>query len=335
MQNGLALFKFYLQKIEQMMQQAENEPDPAWWLYTNDARTPLFMLEALSRLYGSFHDKKDFKKIRDHFKALEDGIGDIDFYDFFAKAFKQHPSIPVHIREYMESQTKNKLAHVNELLINEGWLSNDANRIKKITKELKKAEWLRPKEEVKAIKQFYTESIADIKKFIRKNGSPFTELEDGVHELRRDIRWLSIYPQALQGMVQFTENEKPIATLEKYMTPAIVNSKFNVMPATAGREWLLLVEKARYYALSWIIAETGKIKDQGLEYFAIAEALEELEELNKRDAMEKGLQILGVEYNKMQLLLSYATEITAQFIKEENFEHLVAGIARTKKAVDA
>ena len=37
-----------------------------------------------------------------------------------------------------------------------------------------------------------------------KPGLDFNELEDGVHEFRRTVRWLSIYPASLGGMCRLS-----------------------------------------------------------------------------------------------------------------------------------
>ena len=332
MKNGLSRFEFYLQKIELLMQQATKEQNPALFLYKNDARTLLFMLEALSRLYGNLHNKKKFTDLAEHFKLLEDGIGVIDYYDYYTKIFLAHPTVPVHIREYMEGQTREKIQHLNDLLSIYGWLGEDAVRINKLRKKLDKADWLHPKEEVKGISEFYEDEIKQIKKFVKSNRGQFTEMESQVHELRRNIRWLSIYPQALQGMIQMNDCGITEKFSEKYLKPEIVNSKYNIMPDAGINTWFILFEKNYFLALSWLIAEIGKLKDEGLQNYAVTEALQQTENLDRKDAVNKSFEILGIPTNTIDKILSYALEITNQFIIEGNFDNLIAGLAHTKKA---
>jgi len=332
MKNGIARFEFYLQKIESLMQQAAKEHNPALWLYTNDARTPFFMLEALSRLYAGIHNKKKFTGLKEHFKLLEDSFGTIDYYDSYAKIFLAHPAVPVHIREYMQAQTREKIQHVNDLLLNNEWIGENNNRLKKIRKKLREADWQQPKEEVKAIKQFYEDEINEVKNFVKETNGIFTEMELQVHELRRDIRWLSIYPQALQGMVQLTDCGESQKHTQKYLVPEIVQSKYNVMPDAGNNTWFLMLEKNYYYALSWMIAETGKLKDEGLQFFAVTEALQQTEGLSHEEAHEKSFAILGLEKSKLNDLLAYASQITNSFIKEHNLDKLIYGLAHTQKS---
>lgn len=331
MKQGPIRFEFYLNKLETLMQQAAKEHNPALWLYSNDARTPLFMLEALSKLYADLHNNKKFSKLREYFKVLEDKLGGIDYYDNYAKDFLQHPMVPVHIREYMQGQAREKIQHLNETLKQEEWLAENGGRIKKIRKKLKEMDWLQPKEELKAIEKFYDKAIEKVKDFAKETGR-FVEMEAQVHELRRDFRWLSIYPQALRGCIQATDSGQSEQAVKNYLTPEIVNSKFNVMPDADDNTWFLLLEKNYLYALSWLIAELGKLKDEGLQYLAAAEALQQTSGFSKDVAFEKSFEVFGVEKNKYDELLTRATAITQKFIEEENLDRLVIGLAHTKKA---
>ena len=136
MKNGPARFEFFLNKVETLLQQAVKEKNPALWLYSNDVRTPLFMLEALSRLYANLHNKKKFTKLKEYFKLLEDGMGSVDYYDNYAKIFLAHATVPVHIREYMQAQTREKIQHINDVLLSHEWIGEKPVRIKKIKAKL-------------------------------------------------------------------------------------------------------------------------------------------------------------------------------------------------------
>ncbi|RYF79574.1 MAG: hypothetical protein EOO03_18060, partial [Chitinophagaceae bacterium] len=162
MKNGYPRFEHHLQKLETLIKQSQKDPNPALWLAGNDARTPLFMLEGLCRLYGKLHTKKTFSKLGEQFKALEDGFGQVDYYSSYAKIFLQHTTVPVHVREYMQAQTREKLQHVNDLLAGEGWIGKKPKRFKKIRKKLKAVNWLKASDEAKAIKALYKEEAKAI-----------------------------------------------------------------------------------------------------------------------------------------------------------------------------
>ncbi len=331
MKNGLARFEHHLQKLKALMIQARKEQNPALWLSTNDARTPLFMLEALSRLYSSLHNKKKFTRLKDQFKLLEDGFGQVDYYASYAKIFLQHPTVPAHLREYMQAQAREKLQHVNDLLASKSWVGEKPQRFKKIRKKLKKADWLKPQAEAKAIREFYINEIDGIKKFVKETEGRLTEMEEHVHELRRDLRWLSIYPQALQGMIQLAESGEQDTATEKYLVTEIVQSPFNVMPDAGPNSWFVLLEKNHFYALSWMIAETGKIKDEGLQIFAVAEALMQTEGLSQEVAYHRSFEVLGLPASRMQELLYRASQIITAFMDEKHLNKLNYALARIEK----
>ena len=54
---GPARFLYYLTKLQSLFDKAAKQKNPALWLYNNDARTPLFMLEGLAKMYISINNK--------------------------------------------------------------------------------------------------------------------------------------------------------------------------------------------------------------------------------------------------------------------------------------
>ena len=71
MHKGLLRFEFFLNQLETIILKADKQKNPGLFLYKNNARTPLFMLEALSKMYAEIHNKKKFSKLKEHFKFQE------------------------------------------------------------------------------------------------------------------------------------------------------------------------------------------------------------------------------------------------------------------------
>lgn len=328
MKNGLSRFEFYLLKLETLFEQASKEKNAALWLYSNNTRTPIFMVEGLAKLYAGIHNKKRFEKIKEHFKLLEDTLGAIDYYDSFAKEFTQNAAIPLAVTEYLQAQAREKIQRLNDILTEDKWMGDNAQRIKKIRKKLAGADWLQPKEEVKGMMDFYLESIEEIKVLILAASKGFTQIETEVHALRRKLRWLSIYPQALQGAIQLTDSGIADENIQAYLTPEIVNSAFNKMPDAGNNSHFLLLEKNYFLALSWMIAALGKLKDSGLKIIAVTEALQQTEALEHDAAQQKAFHVLGTDSGALQKILSDATAITRKYFGEHNLDKLVHGIAK-------
>ena len=324
MLQGPGRFEYYLIQLEELLLKAAVTENPALFLYQNDARTKLFMLEGLSKLYAGLHDKKRFLYAMEYFKTLEDMLGAVDYYDAFAKDFLEDPVMPSTIRLFVESKREEKLKAINEILIRKKWISADLYRTKKIRKRIKKADWKIPQKEVELIKEFYFKEIEKINEFYKETGEHFTDIELQVHDLRRKIRWLSIYPRALRGCIQFIDNETETPEIAKYLIPEIINSPFNIMPQAGNNQFFVLLEKNYFLSLSFVISALGKIKDRGLRVVAIAEAVKNTQFVNDKIAMERAIELNAVNTDGFYDSLKKANEICDPFFAENNLGKLIA-----------
>ena len=331
MKNTATLFNKWLDQLDTLLTKAASQKNPALWLYQNNARTPLFMLEGLAKLYAGIHNKKKFSKLKAQFKLLEDVLGSIDYYDSFAKEFSKNKKIPAAITGYLQAQTREKIQSLNEALKEHGWIGSEEKRTDTIRKKLKKADWKSSKAEIKGMLDFYKTSITEIVAFTGKTNFHFENVEADVHELRRKLRWLSIYPQALQGCVQLSKQKTSNKTLTKYLTKEIINSPFNKMPDAGDNKHFLLLEQTHFYALSWMIAELGKLKDTGLRVIAIKEALQQVSVTDHVQALKKAYTYTGSLQPQIKNLLLKADQICKAYFKEKQLQKLVIGTAATLK----
>ncbi len=330
MKPGLSRFNYFFNQLQPILTTAAKQKNPALWLYRNNARTPLFMLEALSKMYAGFHNKKKFTKIKEHFKLLEDALGAIDYYDMTAKDLVNNKKIPAPLITYLQAQSREKIQSLNEMLTENDWLLPENNRITKIQKKLIEADWLNEEDEVKLMAEFYGESIYNLIEDTQNTNYHFVNMEAEVHELRRKLRWLCIYPQAVRGAIQLEKNKTALKHLTKYRTKEITTSPFNKMPDAAGANHVLLLEQHYLFALSWLIEELGKLKDNGLHIIAVKEALLQTSTITEEEALQKTYQMLGKQQPKLNELLDKAGNISKVFFKEQNLEHLVMGANAVK-----
>ncbi|MES2777795.1 MAG: hypothetical protein V4722_26685 [Bacteroidota bacterium] len=321
---GLERFNYYLQLLEPMLDKANTSENPALVLYQLNARTPLFMLEALTRIYEKIHNKKIFGKQKVHFKLLEDMLGAVDHYDVIYKELAPTKKIPAAIKKYLQTKTEEKLAALNEVLAGEGWTGTDNKRMNKIASKLKKADWLDEKEDTAAVKKQYAKSIEGILEDISSNEINFDNVEEDVHELRRELRWLSIYPQCFRGLFQLKPNNKPTAAQKKYLTKEITGSAFNKMPPKGKLEHIITLHGNNFYALSWMIAELGKLKDSGLKVEALTEAILATTKSQHKQAEAQAYKICGPKQLSMASILSLAKKESDLFFKEKMLEGLIA-----------
>jgi hypothetical protein len=233
---GKSRFLYFLKKVENILTEAASSQDPGRFIYSQDMRTPLFMLEALSRIYKKVHANKKIKKINKTFKDIEDFLGQIDYYDGFYKQFVANKNIPALITEYVKEKTDDKIKEFNKHLKKENWIGKHKKRLKKIYKKLDSIEWFDEKNDTVAVLEVYQNDIEKIIKKYKNRKKEFTDIEKDLHELRRQLRWLSIYPQALMGLMELKADGEPPEFLRKYLTPEIVNSPYNRMPDGSALE---------------------------------------------------------------------------------------------------
>ena len=321
MNKSMQRFDIQIKKIEKLLVHAKNKENPALWLYLNDLRTPVFMLEGLAKMYANLHNKKEFSKIKEQAKEIEDALGVVDYYIAFQKEFSSKEKIPIAIKQFIDLKATEKIEVLNQILIKENWLND--KRIVKIKKRLKKADWLREEKEINAIQRYYTDEIAEINEFANSTKFEFDNVEEDVHELRRMLRWLSIYPQAMQGAVKLIANRVTSENVKKYLTKEIINSPFNQLATSKELTYFLQLNKNNFISLSWMIAELGKIKDNGLRIKVLEDALQATEYLKTAEAETKAMQVLGKTQPSLLTLLQEASTISKTYFSDKLLTDLI------------
>lgn len=320
---GKSRFLFYLNQLQDILEKAESSDNPALSIYSQNARTPLFMLEGLTRIYKKMHNKKKFRKLNILFKDFEDRLGSIDFYDGFYHEFENDKRMPELIASYANDKKEDTLKTLKEDLKKSKWIGKNKKRISKIIKQLNKIDWLDEKEDTREILNVYQHYIDKITEKYQVKNIHFTDLESDVHELRRELRWLSIYPQALRGLMQFKEDSEPKDFLKKYLTPEIVSSPYNVMPDGSGLREHILLDKNYFYALSWMIDALGKLKDSGLTITAIEEALGSVYHIS-HGKEQLAYSICGDSQMKLPEILIQSQAISTTFFEEDILQKLLS-----------
>ncbi len=324
MKQGKARFDYQLNKINTLLSESKNHENPALWLFLHDLRTPMFMLESLSKMYAQFHNKAFFTELNERFKEVEDILGAIDYYAAFLKEFDADEKIPSTVKNYLETKTREKITIFNEILLKKGW--NTGKTINKINEGLEIAKWQNQAEEIANIEKYYYKQIKKIHEFVDKTTFHFVNVESEVHELRRKLRWLSIYPQAFQGAIQLHEVKVVSEQLKRYLTNEIVSSPFNKLPESKDTKHHLFLEKNHFLALSWMISELGKLKDKGLKITCLKNAFQEIAFLKDEEAMHEAYRILGSDYPKMEILLKQAGILAKDFFTEKILDKLIWGV---------
>ena len=248
---------------------AARESAPA--LYSTPARQWLFQLQALCRIYKKARDKKPFKRMAEPIKALEDQLGAVDYWDGWKKAATGINNFPSVMLAGIERHLRVELDTLETILSNDAWLANDFERLATMLDELADVEWHDVKRDRRTVCEFLLEEIDELEAKYHEGAFNFEKLEEGVHEFRRKVRWFSIYAQSLEGLVQLKPVSRPDATLRPYLTTAVIESRFNILPPPQMGTVPLRFEAPNFYALSWLIAELGILKDDGQKCLAFSD----------------------------------------------------------------
>lgn len=280
---GFNRFKLQLNQLEDMLKKASQSKNPALALYQTPARQILFYLEALSRIYKKIHNKKRFERMRLSFKSLENQLGKIDYYDAFIKEFSKQKNFPSVLSNQLKKHYNEELVILNTMLKNDGWLDSKSLKLAEIKDDLTTAKWELELLDRKSVGEMLIKNIEKIEEKYNSGEINFNEIELGVHEFRRQLRWISIYAQVLNGLIQLKKVNPIDSKIKKYLTKEILNSPFNKIPSPKKGIKPIYIQESAFYALSWLIMQSGKLKDLGLKTICLDHTLIETNFSTKKE----------------------------------------------------
>jgi hypothetical protein len=307
-------FLFYSAQLQKLLDEAAEQKNPALWLYTNDARTPLFMLEALTRLHNKTFKEKLFAKWNKRFKKLEDLFGEIDEYIVLEKELKTNKKITKEVIKYFEVNSTNYITKCNQRLNEKDWLNG---KLQSFDDKLRKYTVNYNKEYLDELTFSLVDEIDEILDFCLKYNYEFTKIEEQIHELRRKLRWLSIYAQALQGLIQLKKTPRKSKKQINYFTKEIVSSRYNKLPVRHKNVAIIQFDQDSFFALSWLIKELGRLKDTGLKIEQLSHAIYITEELTETEAHTKAISILGHKKTIQKDILVEASAVLKIALSED------------------
>lgn len=307
-------FLFYSTKLQSLLSKAAGQKDPALWLYKNDVRTVLFMLEALTRLHKHAFEEKVFDKWNKRFKKLEDLFGEIDEYAALEAQFKTIKKIPKEVIKYFTLHKENYLEKCNRRLASKDWLSD---KVLSFDQKIGEFDQAYNEAYVDELRFALEKEVDDMLYFALKVNYRFTKIEEEVHELRRKFRWLSIYAQAMRGVIQLRKSGKRKKHHHAYFTKEILQSPYNTLPAKPKDVAVLEFDSDSFFALSWAIHELGKLKDRVLNLHQLRDAIYITGQVNKEEVTQKAIAMLGLKATVEADVLKEASELIKTFMTKD------------------
>ncbi|MBL7949425.1 MAG: hypothetical protein KBA16_02530 [Bacteroidia bacterium] len=255
----LRFFEPWLQALDEVLRKCKRRPDPAEAFYKSDARSILFRLEALSRIGRGMLDKKAFDPLYDRFKQLEDILGAMDHAEAMLEQIGGIKGLAKFAAARYGKTYKQELKQLALILEQDGWWSGEALRQ---VRDLVAVHVVEEDGKFRnRLGEFLARELEKTEEQYRDGELNPHQLEGGLHELRRKLRWFSIYAAVLQGRLRLAKVPVVDERLKKYCTKEIVGSPFNKLPSTPKGVMALTVQSTYFYALSWLIRELGNWKD--------------------------------------------------------------------------
>ena len=270
-------FQFYCKQLEVAFKKAKTNSNPAMFLYKTKARGPLFMAESILRVSNKLFEDKEIKEWHATIKKLEDYLGEIDHYLVLSADFAKLKTINIQQLEYVSKKRDKAIDKLNEKLHKHDFYLSDL-------KEMGHGFKINFNEK-KLISKLHEEIRSEMKEscdFFDQYPKAFDDMEEQVHEIRRKLRWISIYGESFQGLIVLKDPKQKYAWEKQFVTKHEIESPFNKLPVKKNLVDHIYLNKKAFYALSFVIENVGKIKDKGL-------ALESLEKSIRKTSDKKGV----------------------------------------------
>ncbi|MBX7101200.1 MAG: hypothetical protein K1X89_26020, partial [Myxococcaceae bacterium] len=221
-------------------------------LVDHDARRDIFHLEALFKVYGDALGPAA-EPLAAQVKGLEDLIGATTTFSHALKLAKDRGAPPEVSQRLRELQSAAMDAVEAEVAAH--WLPGKDGKspaVATLLSTLNQAELPGEKKDRKLVAKWFTHQAEKI----GRTDYAMDRLGDGVHALRRKLRWLVVTMESLDGLVQVgparTKGAATEALVKKYPS--------TLAPAQAG-EKTLEVPADVFAQLQAAIADIGEIKD--------------------------------------------------------------------------
>jgi hypothetical protein len=251
--------------------------DPIAGLGTHDTRRAIFRLEGLLRLYGK--ELPTLQPALGKIKELEDVIGEYTKNVTTLEAATKDGAPPKVLHE-MEKVRDASLADV-KTLVERDWAAKGEGRsegVAEIIKHLDKADFGSDEHD----RKFVAKALAGQIEMVRDTHYSMKTLSDGVHALRRQLRWTVLYTEALDGTVQLAPVKHEDSSYVKVLGHKDLEKLYQFVPYAAPKpgEEPIELPKELYAGLQKTVYDLGVIKDD-------VEAREAMEEAYKKAGFSK------------------------------------------------
>ncbi len=257
-------------RIDEILRQSDDPDVLLEKIMAGDLRRYVFLLEGVAKLYGRRYDEADDTYVAA--KALEDLLGDVSATRTNL-AYARQVKAPADVVAHLEKKAEKTRRALRELLKDKwmpdkhghGSLRSQVPAIREILRGWGRADWDGYVDDKKVIRKEL------VRRLVKLSDAKYsmTDLPNGIHELRRQLRWFPIYAEAVNGLIQLDVDKNPVAAYQPLLDVQLATSKYVDLPDDSREVDAIHISKSLYLGVIQLTLDLGGIKDAG-------EPLEEL-----------------------------------------------------------
>ncbi len=241
-------------------------------MISKDIRRQVFLLEGGLKFYKKAYPELEPLLVQS--KALEDVLGHVKGGNTMLE-LAQETGAPKEVIAVLQHHVDDARGRL-EALVEKEWMPDADGQLPAMTTMLNTFEsmdWMTGKDDKKFVRKEFARRL-------KKMGAVPYKMEElqgdfGVHELRRNLRWIPIYAEALDGLVQHDASVNPVKAYEPLLEKDISSSKYMNLPEGDFEKKPIKVSKSLYAANMTLVGAFGDLKDRGEEVEELALAYKE------------------------------------------------------------
>ncbi len=214
-----------------------------------------FSVQGLSRIYEEKYPDT-MEPMREQSKLMEDLIGklvDDGIHLKYAQDVGADPRVVRHVKAEQKENRKELL----QLLRDQKWIDAKDTRLDKWERKIEKTEWDGPKKD----RIYILQKMYEFTQQLRHKDWDMNDLQDGMHDFRRRVRWLSIYTRTLADLMVM--DDRSLGRWDAILEDPIAQSDYAKMPEVEKLKFPILIPKQVMLELTKAIEELGDAKDTG------------------------------------------------------------------------
>jgi len=260
-------------------------------LIAGDARSELFRMESLLRLY-----RHKFPNLTGHLrevKSIEDGLGEyayaVDSLNFAKDRFTREnrtegPSAQSDQEKVLDGLEGKRVAARSVLatLLQKTTFTSDLQSLRSQIGPRFRG-WGTVKD-----RPFVKKELQQMLKKVRDGNYEFTRLEDGIHEFRRQLRWFPMTIDGLDGVVVVRDDPPgkcPVPALEALAGTSAARHKYANPALRHPASHPCAISRCLLWQVSKTIRDLGHLKDDAQGNAALEAALDEDLDISSSNAV--------------------------------------------------